>query len=98
MSDWVKTLQSAKSFATASRTRFADTSMPSAAALQSKLFYDLRLLSSKQSGVKILFNVQMAAIHLYYILQGSRPGSTLVRLVACSFFLKDDNITFQVAA
>ena len=70
MSSWVKTLLSVRSFAKASMTKFVDINAPTPATLQTKLFQDLQLLSNQKSGLKVLFNVQMAAIHLFFFASG----------------------------
>jgi len=79
MKDWVQTLQSTQSFVTAWQKRWEESvtsavhpsqDAPPALALKTKLFQDLHTLSQQYSGAKVLFNVQMAAIHLFFLLQG----------------------------
>jgi len=54
------------------------SSSPAMEAILAQLFQDLNILSKKQCGTKILFNVQMAAIHLFFILQGHQADPILV--------------------
>ncbi len=61
---------------------------PNDSSLQSKLFQDLYLLSEQTKGTKLLFNVQLAALHLSYMLKAGQEGLALdlVRL-SKSFWL-----------
>lgn len=84
MKDWVQTLKSTQSFATAWQTRWEEPATSASyqdappALLKTKLFQDLRTLSQQYSGAKVLFNVQMAAIHLFFLLQGYQGDKSLV--------------------
>lgn len=46
--------------------------------LQVKLFKDLYSFWHQTSGAKILLNIQVAAIHLSFMIFGSNPNETLV--------------------
>ncbi len=55
---------------------------PKDLSLQSKLFHDLYLLSEQTKGTKMLFNIQLAALHLSYMLKAGQEDLelNLVRL------------------
>jgi hypothetical protein len=77
MPDWVHTLTTGNtSFSSLASSFSLPSSTPTS--LQTRLFQDLRRLDSRHSGMKILFNVQVAAIHLYFLLNGYKQPSVLV--------------------
>ncbi len=82
MSHWVSTLKHAKVSLTAlGKQKNATTEASSSSQegnLGSKLFRDLHHIAKQHQGAKILFNFQIAAISLYFILHGSKLNNTLV--------------------
>jgi hypothetical protein len=54
---------------------------PNDLSLQSKLFHDLYTISEHKKGTKMLFNIQLAALHLSFMLKGFKenPELDLVR-------------------
>ena len=89
MNDWVSNLQKSRSFMDALATLQQGASgSPSSAiegplssggsTLECRLFKDLYGLSEQHSGTKLLFNVQLAAIHLFFLLKGNKQSSKLV--------------------
>ena len=83
MSDWVSTLKHAKVSLTAlgkqKNMNTAESSSSQEGNLGSKLFRDLHHIAKQHQGTKILFNFQIAAISLYFILHGSKLNHRLVR-------------------
>ncbi len=76
MPDWVDTLTVGNRFFS-SLTSFS-SSLSTPTSLQTRLFQDLHKLDARHSGVKMLFNVQVAAIHLYFLLSGHKQPSVPV--------------------
>jgi len=76
MKNWVQTLQSTQSFVMTWQKWWKEPvasavhqdALP--ALVKTKMFQDLHALSQQYSGAKVLFNIQMAAIHLFFLLQG----------------------------
>ena len=77
MSKWVDTLKQAKSSLVALQTMSAEPNPDRP--LHARLIGDLYHISSQLSGAKVLFNFQMAAIGLYFMLDGRRASNSLVR-------------------
>jgi hypothetical protein len=88
MTDWFATLKSGREYIDALQTDWtvagsssATSGEQSPASIQGKLFQDLAMIDQQKKGTKMLFNVQVAAIHLSYLLQGCGGTPSLV----CSF-------------
>lgn len=79
MSNWVTTLQNARS-ALAELSELEIEPERSPETLASRLCGDLHRLSKQHGALKIFFNVQMAAIGLFFVLQGCKPKGVLVCL------------------
>jgi len=75
MTDWVDTLKTAQTAIRqlATMSEEPDLCQP----LQLRLLGDLYRISGQFDGMKILFNVQIAAIGLYFILQGKRSTAVV---------------------
>jgi len=76
MDNWITTLKTARSAMTKLQAMSEEPNAQQP--LQVRLLRDLHHISVQQGGTKILFNVQMAAIGLYFILQGYRSTNDLV--------------------
>lgn len=88
MSDWVEALTVSKaavdklgalqtsSFVPPSLAKALD---PTDLSLLSKLFQDLYAISEQSKGTRVLFNVQLAALHISFMLKGFKesPGADL---------------------
>jgi hypothetical protein len=94
MDDWVSNLRRGSSFMDALATLEQGASgSPSSAiegplssgglTLECRLFKDLHGLSQQHSWTKLLFNVQLAAIHLFFLLKGNKQSSKLVCIERC---------------
>jgi len=83
MDDWVKTLETARTSMgnIHAMSEEPDRELP----LHVRLIGDLYRINRQHDGVKILFNVQMAAIGLYFILKGCRPPAALVCNRKCCY-------------
>ena len=83
LANWIKTLQVAKTAITALRNfrdaPTADTAPSDNQPIQLKIFRDLHAIWNQESGNKILFNIQLAALHLSFMLRG--PNKRLVRFL-----------------
>jgi len=84
MRDWVHTLNAAKS--SIGSLSFPGPPPTTQMNLQTRLFQDLHRLDTQHSGTKILFNVQVAAIHLYFLLQGHRQPNRPVHFIFYIFY------------
>ncbi len=63
----------------------SDTAPPISAmdmSLQSKLFRDLCTIFDQGKGTKMLYNVQLAAVHMSFLLKGFKNETGLVRLLS----------------
>lgn len=84
LESWVSLLRNARTSITALdalRSSPAEAVLPgepSAADVQLRLFKDFHTFWKQQSGSKILMNVQLAALHLRFLLDGN-VGKELVR-------------------
>ncbi len=78
MSHWVSTLQNTRMSLTSLGQQQKTSAKPSSSAVGSRLFRDLHHISKQKQGTKILFNFQIAAIHLYFILHGNKLDHRLV--------------------
>ncbi len=77
MNRWIDALRNARSSMKKLQAMSADPDPLKP--LQARLLGDLHHISGQYDGTKILFNVQMAAIGLYFMLQGCRASGDLVR-------------------
>lgn len=80
MGDWVKTLSEGydllKTFHTTPQNQ--SLSLSSSMPVRQRLFHDLHLLDQVIGGTKMLFNFQVAAIHMAFLLDGhSGPGAVV---------------------
>ena len=76
MNNWIDTLKKARASMKELQAMSIDSDPQQP--LHIWLFGDLYCISQQHDGIKILFNVQMAAIGLFFILQGSRSSSDCV--------------------
>jgi len=81
LNDWAKTVRLARTNILALKDSFqGQTPVGQGESIQLRLFRQIRLLWNQKAGVKILLNMQIAAMHLSYMLN---PGDT--RLVGSHF-------------
>lgn len=92
MKNWVDVLKSTRSYLNSWET-YAQTQTQSSSAgqqdapmpdlnyVKTKLFDDLHDLFKQQKGAKILINVQMAAIHFFFMIQGYKRLDKFVIII-----------------
>jgi hypothetical protein len=94
MANWIETLKEAHGSFKDLRAISADPDPLQP--LSARLLSDLHHISKHYNSTKILFNFQMAAIGLYFMLQGYRGTSALVRmnfnLMSLKFGLQDNMV------
>ena len=76
MSNWIEVLKTARTSMNSLQAMPTDHNIEES--VEMRLIGDLYKISTQYSGIKILFNFQMAALGLYFMLKGCTQADSLV--------------------